>query len=149
PTFPGLVSADLAAGAAEDVAGNPGAAAHFARTFSGVPVALVPDPCKGGATALAVSGSVGNDAILFRRGLSGKVEVLINGISRGSFAAPSRLIAYGQGGDDTLTVSGVTIPALLYGDAGADTLQAGAGAAILVGGDGADSLRGGSGRDLL
>ncbi len=111
------------------------------------------DPTK---TVLAVGGSLGNDTIVINKGANmGQYTVSVNGVSQGTFAAPpgapfSRLVAFGQAGDDTIQVaSTITLPAWLYGAAGKDKLTGGAGADVLVGGDGNDSLIGGNGRDLL
>jgi len=67
-----------------------------------------------------------------------------------------RLVAYGNGGDDDISVvkSGSTflaVPAYLFGGDGNDNLDAGGSTAnnVVVGGTGSDKLFGGSGRDIL
>jgi Ca2+-binding RTX toxin-like protein len=96
--------------------------------------------------------------------------VQLDGFPNGRFAPTGRLIAYGQGGNDTIQVAGgITLPAWLYGGdgndtlntagssgnnvleggAGGDTLQAGSGRDLLIGGLGADVLQGGGGDDIL
>ncbi|MBC7853782.1 MAG: hypothetical protein IAF94_10130 [Pirellulaceae bacterium] len=62
----------------------------------------------------------------------------------------SRIVVYGQAGDDKLTVEdGMAIPTWLYGGLGNDKLKGGDGADVLLGGDGDDALVGNEGRDLL
>jgi hypothetical protein len=53
-------------------------------------------------------------------------------------------------GDDHATVSGgISIPAIIYGDAGADRINGGGGLNVILGGAGNDTLTGGSRRDVL
>jgi titin len=133
---------------ATDPGGN---TSEFSAVVSTSPVALLPDPCDATKTALVVSGTTGNDTIVFNPGSNpGTVQVLLNSVSLGTFSPTGRLIAYGQGGDDTIqVVGGISLPAWLYGGAGHDTLQGGAGHDVLLGGDGNDQLHGGQGQDLL
>src|SRR5439155_11450052 len=85
------------------------------------------------------------------------VALSINGTAAGTIAAPggvafAHLLVYGYGGNDTLRLTGgLTVPALLFGGDGNDTLDAGGSTAnnVLVGDAGTDSLVGGSGRELL
>lgn len=66
------------------------------------------------------------------------------------FASITRLLAFGQAGDDDLQVAGsIALPAWLFGGDGNDRLKGGAGHDILPGGLGDDLLVGGSGRDFL
>src|SRR5262249_49909240 len=112
---------------------------------------LQTDPTDPTRTALVVGGTTGKDTIVFNPGGgSGTVQVLINGVSQGTYSPTGHLIAYGQAGDDSIQVTGsLSLPSLLFGGAGNDTLKGGSGNNILVGGAGNDSLTGGSGRDLL
>src|SRR5262249_472900 len=60
------------------------------------------------------------------------------------------IIVYGEGRDDTIAVNPkVTLPAILYGNAGNDSITSGGGPSILLGGDGNDTLTGGATRDIL
>jgi len=81
------------------------------------------------------------------------VEVKINGVSKGIWPASEitgHIIVYGGTGDDKIVIDPhITLPAVLFGEAGKDTLQAGAGPSILVGGDGDDTLKGNKGTDVL
>jgi Ca2+-binding RTX toxin-like protein len=101
---------------------------------------------------LVITGTSGNDVISFEAGLLGRVVVEVNGTTVGQYAGLdiSRLVAYGQEGNDRITVaSGVTQSAVFYGGEGDDSLTGGGGGDILLGEGGNDSLSGGLGRDLL
>ncbi len=100
---------------------------------------------------LVVAGTAGNDHIVFNPGgTGGAVQVLLGGVSQGTFSPTGRLIAYGQAGDDhRLGAGGGGRPAWLYGAAGHDTLHGGDGDDVLLGGADNDLLHGGQGRDLL
>ncbi|MDB5171471.1 MAG: hypothetical protein JWN51_244, partial [Phycisphaerales bacterium] len=118
---------------------------------------LVADPSNVGQLMLVVAGGDAADVIIVAKGTgNGTFVVTINGVSQGQFTAPtgsaiSRLVVYGNGGDDTITIDAKLkdVPALLYGGDGNDTLNAGAGNTLLDGGDGNDKLNGGAGNDLL
>lgn len=114
-------------------------------------VAVQPAPCDPTKTSLVVGGTDGNDHIVFHPGeVEGDVVVVLNGVSLGPFQPTGRLVAFGQGGDDTIQVSGsLSLSAWLYGDEGNDRVKGGAGHDLLFGGLGDDLLVGGSGRDLL
>jgi len=114
------------------------------------------DPLDPTKSALVVGGSSGKDKIEFKSAdRSGSIVVIINGTTIGTFTPTGRIIAYGQAGDDQITVDPrVTLSTQLFGDEGNDTLQGGAGSNILVGGDGDDrivSVRSGrrTGRNLF
>ena len=110
---------------------------------------------------LVIGGTTANDNITVAPAdASGNLAVTINGASQGTFAAPAQIVFYGQAGGDQIklntkkigsTTYYVTVPAILFGDAGNDTLDARGSTAnnILVGGAGTGQLQGGSGRDLL
>ncbi|MFN0052823.1 MAG: calcium-binding protein, partial [Planctomycetales bacterium] len=123
-------------------------------TINIVAVALLPDTCHPGQTALIVGGTLGNDSILFSpAGNSGDVTVKLNGATLGTYHPTGRLVAYGQAGNDDIQVAaGINLSAWLYGDGGNDRLNAGnasPGGNLLFGGDGNDELLGGSGRDIM
>jgi Ca2+-binding RTX toxin-like protein len=62
----------------------------------------------------------------------------------------SRLVAFGQSGNDVISVStAITLPAFLYGGSGNCQLVGGGGNNVLVGGSGKNVLIGGPGRNLL
>ena len=92
------------------------------------------------------------------------VSVSVNGktTTNGPFTLTpaDHIIVYGQGGSDVVkempaTISGnqatVTVPAILLGGSGTNTLSAAGSSAsnVLVGGPGKDGLTGGTGRDIL
>jgi len=117
----------------------------------------VDDPSAPGQTMLVVAGGDAADVITVTKGSGdGTFVVIINGVRQGQYTAPprstiSRIVVFGYGGDDTITIDSnlKAIPAYLYGGDGNDTLNAGAGNTLLDGGDGNDKLNGGAGNDLL
>ena len=128
-----------------------GAISVVSKDIPVVAVAIQDDPCKPGETLLAVGGTTGDDTIVFSPVENGgAINVSINGVSQGTFMPTSRLLAFGQDGNDDIQVAGsINLAAWLYGDAGNDRLKGGAGNNILLGGIGDDNLIGGQGRDLL
>jgi len=73
----------------------------------------------------------------------------VNGIDHGPFS-PRGLAAYGQNGDDVITVHArLSQPAHLHGGAGNDVVQGGRGNDWLEGGDDTDVLRGMRGSDRM
>ncbi len=111
---------------------------------------------------LAVGGTTGDDAIVISpNDAQGNLKVTIGGVSQGTFAPGlSQILVFGQAGNDNIqlvntkihgTTYYVTAPAILFGDAGGDTLDARGSTAnnILSGGDGNDTVQGGAGRDIL
>jgi Ca2+-binding RTX toxin-like protein len=80
------------------------------------------------------------------------VGVEVNGVARGDFAVSSfaRILAYGMGGNDQITVqNGITKNAFLDGGDGNDTVVGGYGHDVVFGGAGADNVGGNRGRDML
>jgi hypothetical protein len=135
-TAAGTFQVKVTAAGADGVAGP---AATLTETTA--VVQLQPDPSGSGKTVLAVGGTLGDDRIFFRAAVNGRVQVVLNGVSLGTFAPTGGLLAFGQAGDDLIKVDrDITLPALLDGGAGDDTLR---------GGGGNDTLLGGGGRDLL
>ncbi|HLN30001.1 MAG TPA: PKD domain-containing protein [Gemmataceae bacterium] len=114
-------------------------------------IALEADPLYQGKMALVVGGSTGNDQIFFTPACKrGQIEVTMDGKDLGSYAPTSRIIAFGQAGNDIIEVSSrITMPAWLYAGSGNALLVAGGGNDILVGGSGNDMLVAGHGRDIL
>ncbi|WP_425619016.1 SdrD B-like domain-containing protein [Anatilimnocola sp. NA78] len=109
---------------------------------------LQPDPLNPGQTMLVVGGSTGSDTVIVGPWFGGQVEVFVNGAFLGPYHPTSRVVVYGQEGNDFLTYIG-SLPAWLDGGAGNDDLLGGAGNDVLLGGDGDDHLVAGSGSDLL
>jgi VCBS repeat-containing protein len=110
---------------------------------------------------LVVGGTTGNNTINLKvANTNGGVKVTIGGSVQGTFTPAGRILVYAQAGTDnvkfeTAKFNGVTRyiqrPAVVYGDAGNDTLDARGSNAnnILVGGAGNDIIYGGLGRDIL
>jgi uncharacterized delta-60 repeat protein len=122
-------------------------------------VDVVPDPGDSSKTALLVKGTMGNDSIRFRKKSGNRIEVWMNGKSRGVFNVTGRIMAHGFAGNDSIGMwYGRKMRVEFYGGAGNDKLYGGAGSSLLDGGDGkdklfgfcgADTLRGGAGNDTL
>src|SRR5262249_51417591 len=88
------------------------------------------DALDSSARTLIVTGTPGNDKILFNPGASrgSTMKVMVNDVAPGTFSPTGRLIAYGGAGDDDIQVaSGITLPAWLYGGDGNDRLKGGGG----------------------
>jgi hypothetical protein len=135
-----------------------GGAATVSKTVTVAAAALEDDPLNPGQKLLAVGGTTGDDQIEIEREGKGLYKVQIETEDgghesewQGTFAGPvSRLLVFGQDGDDDVQVAGnIDVSAWLYGGGGDDRLKGGAGDDLLVGGDGADLLLGGNGRDVL
>jgi RTX calcium-binding nonapeptide repeat (4 copies)/PKD domain len=134
--------------AATDKDSGSGNAVTHTITITGT--GLQTDPVDPTRTALVVGGGTGADAISVSPSSGGTVEVLLGGVSQGTFSPTGRILIYGGAGDDTIQVAGgVSLPAWLYGGDGNDTLSGGAGDDVLLGDSGNDQLTGGQGRDLL
>jgi predicted outer membrane repeat protein len=129
-----------------------GASAAASYTMRIAAAELQADPLDPTQTALVVGGTTGNDEIQFKfkSGQEGAgIEIFIDRTSLGFHNPTSRLIAYGQAGNDQIEVANsITLPAWLYGGAGNDTLSGGKGSDVLLGGDGDDVLTNVGGRDL-
>jgi Ca2+-binding RTX toxin-like protein len=98
---------------------------------------------------LAVGGSTGADVIGVSSSKNGAIAA-VNGVTYGFFAGVTRVVVFGQAGDDVILVAGnVAVPAEVYGGDGNDYLHGGAGDDILHGGAGNDIVQAGSGNDVL
>jgi Ca2+-binding RTX toxin-like protein len=112
------------------------------------PTAIQDDPLNSGKKMLVVGGTQGNDKIVLNP--SKGIKVLIGGKTQGNFAPTSRIVVYGQAGNDDIQVAGaVRLAAWLYGGEGNDRLKGAKGHDLLFGGLGKDNLLGGQGNDLL
>jgi hypothetical protein len=110
---------------------------------------------------LVVGGTTGDDQITIQPvDGDGGVSVTINGQDQGTFVPTGRVLVFGQAGNDAisvvpLTTGGLpvtlTLPVVLFGGDGDDTLDAAgaSAAAVLSSGAGNDVLLGGSGRNIL
>ena len=108
---------------------------------------------------LVIGGTTSADTILIApEGTA--LSATINGVSFSGLNPTGRILVYAQNGDDvvrlqSLKVKGsttwITIPAVLFGGGGNDTLdtRGSIASSVLVGGVGVDSLLGGNGQDLL
>jgi Ca2+-binding RTX toxin-like protein len=100
---------------------------------------------------LYVGGTGGNDSVAVNSGAtSGGVNVIVNGVSHGTFTVTERVVVYGGAGNDAIAVaSNLLLDAWLFGGPGNDALSSGRGNDVLSGGAGNDALSAGHGRDLL
>lgn len=91
-------------------------------------------------TQLFVGGTLSSDIIaIMPTTTAGEVDVRINGVSVGHFQSATKLIVYGQDGDDSISIDPrLPVPTELNGGNGND---------LLTGGGGNDSLLGGPGND--
>ncbi len=99
---------------------------------------VIDDPGILGGKALLLTGTNNNDDISVEPGKSSQVTAEINKSSK-SFPASSfgRIIAIGRAGNDSIEIDKrLSLPTLLYGDAGNDTISGGAGPDVIYGGDG-------------
>src|SRR5262249_6255327 len=117
---------------------------------NGPTLALRPDPLSPGTTALTVSGTPGDDKMVFNAGgAAGDVAVSVNSLPTGTFHPTGRVVAHGGAGNDDIQLAGaITLRAWLYGDDGNDRLKGGSGPNVILGGAGDDLLVGGSNRDV-
>jgi Ca2+-binding RTX toxin-like protein len=78
------------------------------------------------------------------------VKVTVNNVVKGTFMVTGRLVIYGQGGNDTISIDDhLTLPRLVYGGDGNDSISGGNGNGVQLGGNGDDTLSTGNGRDVL
>jgi Ca2+-binding RTX toxin-like protein len=110
---------------------------------------------------LYVGGTTGDDTIIVRPAdRTGNVSVIVNGTDAGIYRPSGQIVVYAQAGNDTVQLQSakiakktvyLTVPAILFGQAGADTLstQGSTAANVLVGGADGDTLTAGGGRDML
>jgi uncharacterized delta-60 repeat protein len=110
---------------------------------------------------LVVGGTTGADTIVIKPAdTAGDLAVVINGATVGTYKPTGQIVVYAQAGNDAVhlqtakfgkTTVAVSVPALLFGGDGNDTLDASGSTAnnILLGGAGNDTLTAGSGRDIL
>ena len=115
------------------------------------PYAFITDPGDASKTALVIGGTSGNDQITVNPGGgNANIKFKVNGLSTTVSPPTGHIIVYAGAGNDTVQVAGgITIPSILFGGDGNDTIDGGNGASVLMGGDGNDTLRGGNSNDIL
>ncbi len=111
---------------------------------------VVADPLNAGQTMLLINGTDGaNNIELDVAKKTQIVTVLINNVVIGTYSPTSRIVVFGNGGNDSVTHGGGFKRAVEeFGGDGDDTLKAGQSGDILVGGAGNDSLVSGAGNDV-
>jgi RHS repeat-associated protein len=129
-------------------------------------VSVAADPTGSGAQALIIIAPVGGGSIIITPANSAgtALSVTVNGkAATGSpfaLTPADHIIVYGQGRSDVVkevavplggTLATVTVPAILLGGTGMNTLSVAGSSAnnVLVGGAGKNVLTGGAGRDIL
>lgn len=99
---------------------------------------------------LFVNGSSAGDRIVLQTSSNGSTLVRFNNKANYVQGVSTKIIVFGQGGPDTITVSGnLGVPIELYGGAGNDYLAGSSSSDLLDGGEGTDRLLGGGGDDFL
>jgi VCBS repeat-containing protein len=99
---------------------------------------------------LYVGGSQASDRIIISSSSRTGVGVRINSRLFSNFSVDDRIVVFGNGGNDTITVSSnFPLPVSFFGGAGNDYLAGGPQADLLDGGDGNDRILGGNGDDVL
>jgi Ca2+-binding RTX toxin-like protein len=112
-------------------------------------VTFQPDPLNLSRRALVAGGLDGDDLITFNPDGPG-INVMYRDYNHGQFIFDGSVIAFGQGGNDTIIVHpSLNRSAMLFGQAGDDVLSGSFGDDVLVGDAGNDTLEGNAGRDLL
>jgi Ca2+-binding RTX toxin-like protein len=121
------------------------------------------DTLQGGSASDYLDGGAGSDEFVFV-GSPGVVNDTISlsvskstikathgsEVDQATFDSSDMLLIQGGDGNDKISVSSaITLPAILDGGAGNDTLTGGGGADTLLGGDGNDLLNGGPGNDVI
>jgi Ca2+-binding RTX toxin-like protein len=99
------------------------------------------------ARTLIITGTAGSDSIVVK-GSGSSVNVTMNGASA-TFNNVRKIAVQAASGDDTVNLSGTSLPSAVDGGIGADTITGGGGADVLHGGAGNDSIVGGFGADQL
>jgi hypothetical protein len=130
------------------VADDDGGVASITTTIVISAVTVQPDPLNPGLDMLVVGGATDGNHIMLTPG-GGGVTVTIDNVGQGTFSPTSRLVIYGQSGNDTINAAGITLPVWLFGGDGNDWLSGGAGNDLILGEGGDDDLFGAQGRDLL
>lgn len=118
---------------------------------NGPTVSQLADDTNPNLRTLTITGTPANDLIAFTSGSgAGVIQAVIGGFPTGSFLSTGRLIAYGENGNDQISVDdGIALTAILYGGEGDDELTGGAGHDLIFGGIGSDKVTGGAGNDFL
>jgi len=103
---------------------------------------------------LTVNGTSGADVIEFQRRDDGRLKVELNGSERRfSLSSVQKIVVNASGGNDFVEFSGrdggLSIPSVLNGGDGNDTLEGGNGRDLIFGNAGRDYLQGKAGNDSL
>jgi hypothetical protein len=97
---------------------------------------------------LTVTGTPVADAISFTEN-AGTVTAILNGQSSQAFTGVTGIVVTGGAGDDTITLTGTTVPATVHGNAGDDVIVGNGAGDSLTGNVGNDNIKGGAGNDTI
>lgn len=103
-------------------------------------VTTADDPANAGKKILSVHGTAKKDHLKFSTGRDGLITVKLNCKTLGKFASISKIVAYGEAGDDLIDAHESSVPVALFGGAGND---------MLIGSRFDDTFDGGSGRNCI
>jgi uncharacterized repeat protein (TIGR01451 family) len=114
---------------------------------------VVTDPTAPTQNMLVVSGSATKDKITIGKPKNGQTPVKSKSgcVLNTSFVSTgfARIVIFGGGGDDTISMSKSPTPGAIFGEAGNDTMTGGTSSNVLIGGSGDDKITGGNARDLI
>jgi ELWxxDGT repeat protein len=120
-----------------------------------VTVTLATDPANTGKQMLVIDGTASSDSIVLGTGANNSgVTLAFDGTALGTILPTlgsqfALVIAYGEGGNDTIDARNLSVSSVLVGGSGNDTLYGGSCRNLLVGDLGSDTLYAGSAGDIL
>jgi hypothetical protein len=146
-------SASYSIGVTATASGLTSQPAHQAVNVLPVSLAIQADPASAGKEMLIVYGTPSSDSIVLA-GTASSVSLTFDGTALGNIVptngSPFALVmAFGEGGNDTIDARKLALGSVLEGGSGNDTLSGGSAPNLLVGGTGADTLTSGSAGDIL
>ncbi len=140
-------------GAAVNVTGHEAAAVDggggTSDTFTVVGTPTVPASVAG-VSDTVINGTNSDDTIrLLPTSNAEEIHAYLNGLLIGTYRPTVHLIVNGRDGNDTISAEGVSIPVVLYGGNGKDTLTGSSKDDIIFGGADDDCIIGAAGNDFL
>jgi ELWxxDGT repeat protein len=120
-----------------------------------VTVTLATDPANTSKQVLIIDGTPNSDSIVLGTGANNNgVTLTFDGTALGTILPTlgsqfALVIAYGEGGNDTIDARNLSVSSVLVGGSGNDTLYGGSGRNLLIGDLGSDTLHAGSAGDIL
>jgi ELWxxDGT repeat protein len=120
-----------------------------------VSVTLATDPANTSRQMLVIDGTASSDSIVLGTGANNNgVTLTFDGTALGTILPTlgsqfALVIAYGEGGNDTLDARNLSVSSVLVGGSGNDTLFGGSAPNLLIGDLGSNTLHAGSAGDIL